>query len=46
MEWSQFSIEMLSVNNSIIDRSNWDKISEGQKFISRTEWDSLREVKR
>ena len=29
MEWSQFSTEMLSVNNSIINRSNWDKISEG-----------------
>ena len=31
MEWSQFSIEILGANfgNSILDNSNWDKISGG-----------------
>ena len=31
MEWSQFSIKIIGVSfvNSILDNSNWDKISEG-----------------
>ena len=41
MEWSQFSLKNLVLNfgNSIIDNSNWDKISEGilKNSVSGTE---------
>ena len=39
MEWSQFSSKILGANfgNSILDNSNWDKVSEGvnKKFHIR-----------
>ena len=51
MVWSQFSIMILGVyfDNSVLDNSNWDKISNSltkKKSIFRREFDSLWDEKK